>query len=107
MGSPRAFDGVASRVNGSGPSLGGSHDDHGPSGLGDGFSRSRGGLDLFNLFESPLHGYSHVVVDVDIMLVIRTALGESSVLDDSNLVAVAGEQAGELKVRYERSARMS
>jgi hypothetical protein len=87
-------------VDGSGPSLGGSHDNHGPPGLGDGFTGSRGGLDLLDLFQGPLHRCSHVVVDGDVLLIVGAILGQSSVLDNSNLVSVTSEQAGELVISY-------
>jgi hypothetical protein len=96
---PRTFDGVASRVNGTRPSLGGSHDDHRPPWLSDGFAGSCSSLDLLDLLKSPLHGSGHVIVDADVVLVVRAALGESSVLDDSDLVTVTSKQAGELDVR--------
>jgi hypothetical protein len=98
---PRTFDGVASRVDGTRPSLGGSHDNHGPPWLGNGFTGSCRSLNLFDLLKSPLHGSGHVVVDADIVLVVRAALGQRSVLDNSDLVTVTSEQAGELDVRSE------
>jgi hypothetical protein len=95
---PTSFNGVTGRVDWSGPSLGSSHDNHGPPGLGDGFTGSSGGLDLLDLFQSPLHGCGHVVVDVDVVLIIGTSLGKGSVLDNSDLVTVTSEQAGKLQV---------
>jgi len=95
---PTTFNGVTGRVDWSGPTLGSSHDNHGPPGLGDGFTGSCGGLDLLDLFQSPLHGCGHVVVDVDVVLIVGTTLGQCSVLDNSDLVTVTGEQAGKLQV---------
>ena len=95
---PTAFNGVTGRVDWSGPSLGSSHDNHGPPGLGDGFTGSCGGLDLLDLFQSPFHGCGHVVVDVDVVLIVGTTLGKGSVLDNSDLVTVTSEQAGKLQV---------
>ena len=98
MSPPAAFDGITGRVDWTRPSLGSSHDDHGPPGLGDGFTRSSGGLNLLDLLESPFHGCGHVVVDIDVVFVIRTTLGKCSVLDDSDLVSITGEEAGKLVV---------
>jgi hypothetical protein len=48
-------------------------------------------LDLLDLFQGPLHGCSHVVVDGDVLLIVGAILGQSSVLDNSNLVSVTSE----------------
>ena len=91
MSPPAAFNGVTGRVDWTGPTLGSSHDDHGPPGLGDGFTRSSCGLDLFDLLKSPFHRCGHVVVDVNVVVIIRATLGECSVLDDSDLVSVTSK----------------
>jgi hypothetical protein len=98
MSPPTAFNGVTGRVNWSGPTLGSSHDNHGPPGLGDGFAGSCGGLNLLDLFQGPFHGCSHIVVDVDVVFIVGTTLGKGSVLDDSDLVTVTSEQAGKLQI---------
>lgn len=75
MSPPTSFNGVAGRVNWSGPSLGSTHDNHWPPRLGDGFTGSCCGLDLFDLFESPFHRSGHIVVDVDVVFIVRSTLG--------------------------------
>lgn len=71
------------------------HDNHRPPGLDQGFPAPRRFLNLANLAQAPLHRDGHVVVDGDVALGVRVV---RAVLDDPDLVAVAGEKASELEV---------
>ena len=66
--------------------LGRAEDQNGPAGLDDGVAATRGGLNLLDLTESPVHAGGKVLVDV------------FEVFDDADLVAVAGEEGGDLLV---------
>lgn len=96
MSPPAAFDGVTSRVHGTRPTLRRPHDDHRPSGLGDGLAGPGGLLNLADLLDCPLHRSGHVVVDADIVLVVGPLFGQGSVLDDPDLIPVSSEEASEL-----------
>jgi hypothetical protein len=97
MSSPAAFDGVAIHALGSGPSLGSTHDNHRPPGLGDGLARSGSSLNLLNFSVRPFKRGSHVVVHIRLGLLGVGLVAESNaILDDAALVSVSGEQAGEL-----------
>ncbi len=55
MGSPGTFNLGSVDGLGTGPTLGGTHDNHRPSRLSDGFSATCGLLDLSDLSEGPFH----------------------------------------------------
>ena len=61
-------------------------DQNGPAGLDDGVTAAGSSLNLLDLAKSPVHAGSEVLVDV------------LEVLDDADLVAVAGEECCDLLV---------
>ena len=66
--------------------LGRAEDQNGPAGLNDGVTAAGSSLNLLDLAKSPVHAGSEVLVDV------------LEVLDDTNLVTVAGEECCDLLV---------
>lgn len=99
MGSPRSDDWVPVERSRSSPSLGRPEDDQRPSRLDDWLAASRSLLDCSDLLERPVKACGHVPVDSLLPLLLARVLWQTeAVLDDSDLVAVPGVEAGELEV---------
>lgn len=95
MRPPAPFNGVPIHLSRPSPAFRAAEDNHRPPRFGDGLTRPSCLLDLPDFGQGPLHRRSHVVVNC----FVRLGVGRvASVLDDPDLVAVAGEEAGELEV---------